>query len=215
MGKTSDIKDRLLAVSGFIRARHVATLLKCDPRTVIRNRYEGITYGSVWYVKWENVLSQLAPEAVAMLKLPSSAFVALDVARGFAKPTETAKECGDWLEKKFPSFVERADAALQKAKQVLEPPVSLSVPVAVKEETVKATVEALIEAPILALPIKKEEILTIAGSILVPVIPIVKAATVDDCKYCGHALDPFHQTKFGACKFAKDTEAQCLCKRAA
>src|SRR4051812_31660551 len=119
MSKTSDIKDRLLAFSGYLRARHAATLLGCSPRTMGRNKYDGMAYGSVWYVKWSAVLTALGPDAVGTLHLPNSAFSALDKARGFAQSTQTPDEIIEVTYSNEPSLLERANSAIEKAKQAI------------------------------------------------------------------------------------------------
>lgn len=209
MSKTSDIKDRLLALSGFLRARHAATLLGCSPRTVVRNKYDGIDYGSVWYVRWTAVLQALGPDAIEALNLPSTAFVALDVARGFKQPTETCKEVGEYLEAKIPNFAEKANAAVEKAKLAIAKASaansSLSVPAAVTEQLI---VE---EPPMLAMPVKQAEVLTVDGTLLVEDVDQEETvAKVLVCAFCGHAPG-YHKTLFGYCKFAKGTIAACPC----
>lgn len=205
MSKTSDIKDRLLALSGYVRAKHVARLLACHPKTVTRSKYKGMSYGAVFYCEWNNVLESLSAEARHALSLPPSATGALDQAQfiysNCPKPVlvETKKVVQH-------PVLNHAESALEKAWTLLnsKPVVApLSVSVLAHDDDVGEIV--------LTAPERFETVLTVDGELQIPANKSEPArALTQSCPLCTHSLFTFHDG-VGICTFAAGTVAACKC----
>jgi hypothetical protein len=196
MSRTTTANDQILAISGYLRAKHVAMLLNTNPKTVLK-RYPTIEHLSTKYVLWDSVLESLDPQVAIVLKLPVKAAEALHMARKEKLASVAIPEAFE------PNVVAKANDAIEKVKFFLKP--KEPKPVVVSDEPPPPLPSAPVsttsqddEGPILTLKPKP---------VVKDFIPVIEPA--NRCKNCPHGLDPFH--KEGICSFGRGTVAQCSC----
>lgn len=193
-----DLKqDQKLATKGLLRPSVVAQLLGIAPKTV--HAWKDILTKKIHgakYLNWHDICVKHL-DSVETLDLPSVASDAYVIWKTGIKPQK---------------IITKAQTALDKAKLLLKTTVP-EIKSFVDESLMEIGFFHPNEEPILEIikPEDNEPVLTITEDYEHLIKKPVTQTITDGCQECTHSIAKFHYV-FG-CKFAKDTAAECKCKR--